>query len=163
MANLADRLRSFVTWLREKVSPRVPDKPTTPRALAVMEEGPSRDELQSVFHDAGWNLEIADDSASASARVESERFPIILYERDAKGTGWRQAVAYFSRLSPRPCVVLLSRTSDKNLWDELVRCGGFELLRLPVERDAVLRTINAGWSIWRSQHWPHRRTAKDGF
>jgi hypothetical protein len=49
-------------------------------------------------------------------------------------------------------VVLLSGSSDKNLWGELVRCGGFELLRTPVDPDAVIRTVRAGWFVWQNQH-----------
>jgi DNA-binding NtrC family response regulator len=123
-----------------------------PRALALMGEGPGRDALQVVFRDAGWKLVVADTSASAVVRQEKEPLPIILYEREMRKGGWRQAVSLFSRLSPRPCVLLLARSSDKNLWDELVRCGGFDLLRTPVDRDAVIRTVRAGWSIWQNQH-----------
>jgi DNA-binding NtrC family response regulator len=156
MAKVARQFQTVLSRLRRSVRLRsMPDRAVggaAPRALAVMGEGPGRDALQVVFRDAGWKLVVADTSASAMARQQKEPLPIILYDRELTGRGWRQAVSHFSRLSPRPCVLLLSRSSDKNLWDELVRCGGFDLLRTPVDRDAVIRTVSAGWSIWRSRY-----------
>jgi DNA-binding NtrC family response regulator len=113
-----------------------------------------------VFHDAGCALAVAGNPESAIACQKKEHFPIILYERELTERDWRQVVSVFSRLSPRLCVILLSRNSDKNLWDELVRCGGFDLLRTPVDRDAVIRTLRAGWSIWQNQHTPQELGAK---
>ena len=154
---VVSRLRGSVRW-RSMLDWASAD--AAPRALAVMGEGPGRDALQVVFRDAGWKLVVADSSASAMARQEKEPLPIILYDRELTDKGWRQAVSRFSRLSPRPCVLLLSRSSDKNLWDELVRCGGFDLLRTPIDRDAVIRTVGAGWSIWRSRYNPRQLAAQ---
>lgn len=163
MAKVADRFQAVIAGLRKPARLRsMPDRAVVdaaPRALAVMGEGPGREALQVVFRDAGWKLAVADTSASAIARQKNDPLPIILYDRELAERGWRQAVSLFSRLSPRPCVVLLSPSSDKNLWDELVRCGGFDLLRTPVDRDAVIRTVRAGWSIWRNQHKPRQLAA----
>jgi DNA-binding NtrC family response regulator len=165
MAKVVERFRAAISGLRgsarlRSVSGRVLGN-TAPRALAIMREGPGRDALQLVFRDAGWGLVVADTPTSAFARQRKEPLPIILYERELTETAWRQAVSLFSQLSPRPCVILLSRSSDKNLWDELVRCGGFELLRTPVDRDAVIRTVSAAWSIWQSQQNPRRQAMED--
>jgi DNA-binding NtrC family response regulator len=155
MLKVAGRFQSVISGLHRSARLRPARDRTVvdavPRALAVMGEGPGRDTLQAVFRNAGWTLVVVDTSASALARQAKEPVPIILYERELTETSWRQAVSLFSRLRPRPCVVLLSRSSDQNLWDELVRCGGFDLLRTPVDRDAVIRTVRAGWSIWRNQ------------
>ena len=165
MTKVLGRFQAVVSWLRRPARLRsMPDRAVAeaaPRALAVMGEGPGRDALQAVFRDFGWKLVVAETSASAIARQEKEPLPIILYERELTERGWRQAVSHFSRLLPRPCVVLLSRSSDKNLWDELVRCGGFDLLRTPVDREAVIRTVRAGWSIWQNRHNPRQLAAEN--
>jgi DNA-binding NtrC family response regulator len=156
MAKVAGRFQAVLSRLRRSVRLRSMLDRTfagaAPRALAVMGEGPGREALQEVFRHAGWELVVADTSASALARQRKAPLPIVLYERELTERGWRQAVSLFSRLSPRPCVLLLSRSSDKNLWEELVRCGGFDLLRTPIDRDAVIRTVSAAWSIWRSRY-----------
>ena len=161
MANIAARIRVVIARLCQPGSLRegsVRAVAQSPRALAVIRNGPDRDTLQGVFRDAGWQLEVADTPAAAFANRQEKSAPIVLYERELTERGWRQAMSVFSRLSPRPCVVLLSRTSDMNLWDELVRCGGFDLLRIPIDRDAVIRTVRAGWSVWQGQQ-PRRQPA----
>jgi len=122
-----------------------------PRALAVMREGFGRDALRTIFNDLGWKLTIAGTPAAAVARHRESPFPIILYERELTGCDWRLLVSLFGRLSPPPSVILLSPSADRNLWDEVIRCGGSDILRMPFDRDAVMRAVRAGWTLWRSQ------------
>jgi DNA-binding NtrC family response regulator len=165
MAKVIDQFHALVSGLRKSARRRPMSgravAEVAPRALAVISEGPGRESLQEVFREAGWTLAVAGNSESAIAKQEKDHFPIILYERELAEREWRQTLSIFSRLSPRPCVILLSRNSDKNLWDELVRCGGFDLLRTPVDRDTVIRTLRAGWSIWRNQRTPQNLGAKN--
>jgi DNA-binding NtrC family response regulator len=165
MAKVIDQFHALVSGLCKSARPRSMSGravvEVAPRALAVMSEGPGRKSLQELFHEAGWTLALAGNSASAISSQEKNHFPIILYERELAERDWRQAVSIFSRLSPRPCVILLSRNSDKNLWDELVRCGGFDVLRTPVDPDTVIRTLKAGWSIWKNRHIPRNLKAKN--
>lgn len=120
------------------------------RALAVMDKGPNRAALEAVFRNAKWSLVITDSTASAMAQHKTDPMPIIFYEREAE-PDWREAVALLSSLSPPPYVILLSRQYDKNLWDETARCGGSDILRAPLEPDSVVRAVQSGWSIWRSE------------
>jgi hypothetical protein len=149
---VVDELQAIVSRLRRS-APRLSrcggDRDNCLRALAIMAKGPSRDALQAVFLDAGWRLTIVDTSASAFD-PRNERLPIIFYERELNQSGWRAAVSLLSRLCPRPYVILLSSNRDKNLWDELVRNGGSDILRTPIDRDAVLRAVESGWSLWRN-------------
>jgi DNA-binding NtrC family response regulator len=163
MAKIADRIRVIIARLWQPGGLRegsVRAVAQAPRALAVIRNGPDRDTLQGVFRDAGWQLEVADTPAAAFASQQEKSMPIVLYERELTERGWCQAISVFSRQSPRPCLVLLSRTSDMNLWDELVRCGGFDLLRIPIDRDAVIRTVRAGWSVWKGQQSRRQPAAK---
>jgi hypothetical protein len=122
-----------------------------PRVLAIMGAGPGRDALQAIFRDAGWRLRIVDTPWSAFVCQREELFPIVLYERALIECDWRLVVSLLSKLSPRPCVILISGRSDTNLWDELGRYGGFDILRTPVHRDTVMRAVKSGWSLWRNQ------------
>lgn len=122
-----------------------------PRALAVMREGSGRDALQAIFDDLGWRLTIAGTPAAAVARHRESSLPVILYERELMDCDWRLPVSLFAKLSPPPCVILMSASADRNLWDEVIRCGGSDILRIPFGHDAVIRAVRAGWSLWRNQ------------
>ena len=53
--------------------------------------------------------------------------------------------------SPRPYVILLSPNVDQNLWDELQRVGGSDILRAPVNREDLLWAVTRAWLLWRGQ------------
>lgn len=153
MARVFEKIQRVIAGLRRPSRPRGRPARTNAinslQALAVISEGPDREALQRAFRDAQWRLEFANDCMLAIDRQHEEPIPIVLYERELAVGDWRHAVSSFSHLTPRPCVILLSRNADQNLWDELVRCGGFELLRIPIDPAAVVQTVNAGWAIWR--------------
>ena len=82
MSKVVDQFQAVISALRKSARLRsTPDRAVVdaaPRVLAVMGEGPGRDALQVVFRDAGWEMVVADTSASAIARQEKEPLPIIL-------------------------------------------------------------------------------------
>jgi DNA-binding NtrC family response regulator len=162
MAKVIDQFQAIIAGLRRSPGRQLSVSAVgeARKALAVMSDGPDRDALKAIFRDAGWRLTLMGDLASAIAGQERDRCPIILYERELAEKDWRPAVSIFSRLSPRPGVILLSRNSDKNLWDELVRCGGFDLLRTPLNGDVAVRTLKSAWAIWQNQHPLHQQFVK---
>ncbi len=118
------------------------------RVLAILPPGPNRLLIEALSREAGWALTIAD---APSAVVLVDLSPIIIYERELSPYTWRETIRALTRSSPRPYVILLSPTSDKNLWDELERVGGSDILRTPVEREDALRAVSRAWSLWRIQ------------
>ena len=109
-----------------------------PRVLAVTRVGPGQDALRGMLNDLGWTVVFAGTPADAIARYCEDPFPVILYERELTACDWRLVVPLFAKLSPPPFVMLLSASSDWNLWDEVVRRGGCDILRMPPDRDALM-------------------------
>lgn len=150
MAHLPHLLSSVFTmpgsWRRRGEAPRV---------LAVVRTQACREALRRIFHDAGWVLDIVEDVRAATApsgpRAGGGAYGMVLYERDGTDGHWAADVAALSRISYQPWVVLLSATNDKNLWDEMCRQGGSEILRMPLRSEEVIRTVNAGFSLWRNR------------
>ena len=58
--------------------------------------------------------------------------PLILYDRDWPDAEWRTTVQTFAASPHRSCVILASRVADDYLWQELIRCGGYDLGRQTV-------------------------------
>jgi hypothetical protein len=85
---------------------------------------------------------------------------VVLYDQQT-GQDWRDAIIHLSNLSSRPCVILISRQSDKNLLDEVARCGGADVLRVPLTRDAVLRMVESHFTIWRAQQTLRQTALRD--
>jgi hypothetical protein len=122
-----------------------------PRVLAVVNDGACRNALKAIFDDAGWIFRIVDSLSRAEPFESDQLFGVVLYERESKERSWTADVSRLADLSPRPWIVLLSGKADKNLWDELGRHGGSDILRTPFSREAVIRAVQAGWFLWRNQ------------
>ena len=92
-----------------------------------------------------------DTCAPALARQQKEAFPIILYQREVEDRDWRgslrflQAIAAPVRDSPVRQFGQKSLGRARTVW----RLG--YILRTPVDRDAVMRAVKSGWSLWRNQ------------
>jgi FixJ family two-component response regulator len=77
--------------------------------------------------------------------------PIVIYDRELSQYNWREIFGILTRQSPRPYMILLSPTADQNLWDELQRVGGCDILRAPVDRENLLGAVRRAWLLWHSQ------------
>ena len=130
---------------------------STLRVVAFVPEGYSRSIIQALSADSGWALTISDTPAGI-AQARSESAPVILFDRDLWPGTWREAVGLLTRRSPRPYVILLSPNSDGNLWDELQRFGGSDILRTPIDRETTSRAIERAWLLWRNEQ--HLRLSK---
>ena len=70
----------------------------------------------------------------------SDRFAVIVCDRDLPGRDWRQTVRDLAKLSP--CILLASTRIDGFLWQEVVQCGGHDVFAKPLEERSVLRAID---------------------
>ena len=131
-------------WFSERFQP-------ASRILAIVPQGPIRMLVQAISHDAGWTLTLSDSSPGLHIGKRADLPPIIIYDRDVSPHDWPEAVGALANQSPRPYVILLSPNADANLWDELQRAGGSDIVRTPVSRDRLLGALTRAWLVWHSQ------------
>ncbi|HTP30837.1 MAG TPA: hypothetical protein VMJ75_01610 [Candidatus Acidoferrales bacterium] len=115
------------------------------RILALVPEGPNRRILEAASEDAGWALTWS--NAEACGGVPA----IVVYDRELSPQHWGEIVRAFAKESPRPYIILLSPTVDANLWTELERAGGSDIVRTPIRRDYLLWALIRAWQLWRTQ------------
>jgi FixJ family two-component response regulator len=96
-------------------------------------------------------LTLSESSPGLSFGHRADLPPIIIYDRESSAHNWREVVGALASQSPRPYVILLSPSADANLWDELQRAGGSDILRTPVSRDHLLGALRRAWLLWQSQ------------
>jgi len=87
------------------------------------------------------------DAWEAMNRLNS---PVVLYDRDWPNAKWRTTVQALASSPHRCCVILASRVADDYLWQELIRCGGYDLLAKPFRADDVARALKLALSYWKS-------------
>jgi hypothetical protein len=119
-----------------------------PRALAIVKDAICKEQLTLVFREMGWVLSVADTTANALEGTNDRPFGVILY--DVTET-WRTDLSRLSSLEPRPWIVAVSGDTNGNFCDELERHGICDVLRLPLDRNSVVSTVEWGWRLWLTQ------------
>jgi DNA-binding NtrC family response regulator len=106
--------------------------------------------LSSIFHCEPIEIHFAESRVEAWDALNRLNSPLILYDRDWLDAEWRTTVQTFASSPHRSCVILASRVADDYLWQELIRCGGYDLLGKPFRADDVARALKLALSYWRS-------------
>jgi DNA-binding NtrC family response regulator len=96
----------------------------------------------------GWYVHFAESCEQASAFAERLSAPVILFDRDWPGTDWKAAVTNLAALPHHACVILVSGVADANLWQEVVRRDGYDVLAKPLRAENVLRAVKLALSYW---------------
>jgi FixJ family two-component response regulator len=119
--------------------------------LAIVPEGANRLALQSISEQAGWTLAFSDSGTDRGCLTLPVIPPIVIYDRGLSQEHWGEIIRALAKKSPRPYIILLSSSTDANLWDELERVGGSDILRTPINRDHLLRALRRAWQICYTQ------------
>ena len=102
----------------------------TIRILAIM---PKNAELGAIANRSGWRIDWA-----ASIPVELGRYEIILCERCRD---WKDRIRQIAAAAPHGCVILVSAESDDHLWQDVIDCGGYDVLTKPFQPDRVMQLV----------------------
>jgi FixJ family two-component response regulator len=81
--------------------------------------------------------------AEATAEEVLAQGPVILYDTDASPLlpDWRVALQQFLRVHPGSRVVFLSRVADEEMWIEVLKTGGHDLLSKPFSDTELRHTM----------------------
>lgn len=142
-------IRRALPWSSQE--PPRPARERPANVLAILPDGSNRILLDGIAHQHGWVMTTVNTMEAAAEYLHTEERPIILFDREMAAEGWREPLKAWSGRSPRPCVMLISRNTDVNLWDEFQRLGGSDILRSPLVENQVVWAIKRGWLVWRGQ------------
>jgi len=99
-----------------------------------------------------WTLASTDDVPTAAARLEHEKVPIVLCERESVAGNWKDVLESVGRFSAPPMLIVTSRTADEYLWAEALNLGAYDVLSKPYHPAEVMRVLSMAWL-----HWMNRR------
>jgi DNA-binding NarL/FixJ family response regulator len=87
------------------------------------------------------DLHYSPSLAAALSELHHARSDVVLYDQDLPSGDWRQAVAALRKASPRSSIILLAHLRQPDLWNEVIRRGGHDLLTKPVAEPDAESTI----------------------
>jgi len=118
--------------------------------LAILLEDQDRALIAEVCHVNQWDLFFAKTCAEARKVSELIKPHIVLLDRDLAEGDWRSSLSACALSSAGACTLLISKVADDYLWNEVVRNGGYDVLRKPLREEDVLRAVKFAWSYWNS-------------
>jgi response regulator RpfG family c-di-GMP phosphodiesterase len=120
--------------------------------LAVSQDRACQERLKNLAELYDWNLYLCPTCESAAALPDTVRIPIVLFDRDGLDMNWRDAFRLFLAADRSRCVVLCSPFDDNHLWQEVIRLGGYDIVRKPFREEQIVRTIQFAWAFWKTVH-----------
>jgi DNA-binding NtrC family response regulator len=116
-----------MNWLRNLVDD------STDGAIRILALMTKNQELSAIADRAGWRIDWA-----ASVPRELTHYEIILCDR---APGWKETIRRIATAAPRSRAILVSPDSDDHLWQDVIDCGGYDVLTRPFQTDRVVRLI----------------------
>jgi len=148
VAGVFRRKNSSSTWPSSSPAGRSLMGPIAVVGLVISKE--DRRLLTEICSRNRWRLLFADTCEEAWTALDTLKAPVILYDRDLPGKGWRQSVEDLASSPHRACIILVSAVLDTYLRDEVVRHGGYDVLSKPLREDDVVRTVRLALTYWYS-------------
>jgi DNA-binding NtrC family response regulator len=133
-------------------STKTAPQPIAPRisVVALVVSDHDREILNCISNREPVDIHFAESHVDAWEAMNRLNSPVILYDRDWPNAEWRTTVQALASSPHRSCVILASRVADDYLWQELIRCGGYDLLAKPFRADDVARALKLALSYWKS-------------
>lgn len=86
-------------------------------------------------------LQYAVSVPAALTNLGRGRFDVVIYDQDMPSEDWRQAVTLLAQASPGSSILLLSTLRQPEIWNEVIRKGGHDMLNKPISEDGAESTI----------------------
>jgi DNA-binding NtrC family response regulator len=98
-----------------------------------------------------WTVLRAETLKKLAEVMDSHEIGVVICHRDTPCLEWRGVISALSSAPQHTCVIVLARTAGWHDWDEVIRAGGYEILRVPCAPERLQHAVKSAWSYWRSQ------------
>jgi hypothetical protein len=89
-----------------------------------------------------WNVRCQTDP---SDRPGVGNAGIVVLDGDVTGGNWKDSLTAIRAGGGDPCILLASRVFDPYLWDEVIRCGGFDVITRSEGRERLTSILRFAW------------------
>lgn len=121
-------------------------KPEIKIVIAITQDESCRMTLRVTSIEERWRILFA-NSVAAALRLCGGRPCVILYDRQLPASDWRADFLWLQR-SERPLFpILISATCGAPLREQVVNCGGYDVTRVPLEREHLVALIHGALSL----------------
>jgi DNA-binding response OmpR family regulator len=102
-------------------------------------------EVRHIFSHTRWHTHVVHSIGEAAEILRSIPIGVVLCEDQVSDGNWLDLLRETEYLEPRPETIVLSARLDSTLWAEVLNCGGYDLLAMPLEPKEVYAVIPMAW------------------
>jgi DNA-binding response OmpR family regulator len=148
---MSNTIRYGTTLAVARELPRQPSAQTATRRPSLLIASRFDDDLISLIETvraADWTVYWCGNCADAIRKIQVERVPVILADRELCDSDWRTLLGRVQSLVNPPRFVLTARHADEKLWTEALNLGAHDLISKPFDCAEVIRIINWAERFW---------------
>ena len=119
--------------------------------LAVSENHEELEQLQHLFAESNWTLQVLGSLAEAKRWLKQNPVPVVLCAPQLPDGNWKGMLEVTEQIDPAPNLVVASRHADDRLWAEVLNLGGYDVLPLPAHASDMFRTLSGAWRNWKAR------------
>ena len=94
-----------------------------------------------------WHLLVASDLRTAVELQQQEKASVVLYDQDAGGLVWSEAIASLLQVMPSACCILLSFAAAEKLRLNFLLSGDYDVAPKPLTLRVLAPLINGYWTL----------------
>lgn len=128
-------------------------KPVASTLLAITADLEFLSRLLEASGTSGSTVRHALSFDDAGLILSREPFPVIVYDSDLLEVPWKLALPRLAAIAGGACILLASRVADEYLWQEIVRCRGYDILAKSAGMDRMVTTLKFAW-FWQRKVQP---------
>jgi DNA-binding response OmpR family regulator len=134
-------------WLAWK-NVRHERRPKAPEVAALLQRPEDLALLDHLRHDDGFCVIVTMRVEELLKVLTNHTVAVVIIDRNLAGKGWRDVVQRASQARGWPCVMLASTVSDRYLWNEVVRNGGYDVVTEPLREEEALEKVRLAYNYW---------------
>ena len=110
--------------------------------------------LRELLEDSPWQIRESHSLRSAVMFLEEHRIPLLICERDLHPGSWEELLGQVGDFPNPPCVIVVSRQADEDLWMKALSAGAYDVLAKPFSSSELRRTLCDAWQHWHDTFEP---------
>jgi len=135
-SGIIEQLQRFSKWIVRATRARTSDNE---RVLVISEA--DHTPIGRLCKRLRWELDYAADLQIALVNLQNRTFDVVIYDQHLPNQDWRLAVTSLAASAPLSSILLLSPRGHPELWNEVIRRGGHDILSKPISEDGVESTV----------------------
>lgn len=127
------------------VSPAASRVRPDPRVLAVTADVAFYAGVLGAGTDARWRIDWARSLGRAVETCALKAVPLVIYDTKLPGVDWQWALDCFAAIPHAPKVVLAAASVDEDLWCDVLRRHGYDVVERSANPESLRRILRFAW------------------